>query len=68
MICPICKLENPSSATACDCGFSFDGRNDHQSIAYLRSISESVNSIRKMILCWFVLTLIGAVVFIIVKR
>lgn len=60
--CPKCKLENLPSATVCDCGYSFAGRSDDQSVHYLRSIAESVNSIRRMILCWIVLTLIGAVV------
>ena len=63
MTCPMCRLENPPSALACDCGYSFAGRGEDQSIHYLRSIAESVNSIRRMVLFWIVVTLIGAVVW-----
>jgi hypothetical protein len=62
VICPSCKLENLPSATVCDCGYSFAGRSEDQSVHYLRSIAKSLNSIRRMILCWIVLTLIVAVV------
>jgi len=26
MTCPVCRLENPPGAIACDCGFRFDMR------------------------------------------
>jgi len=63
MTCPKCKLENPPNAAICDCGYSFQGSGGHQETHYLRSIAESVDSIRKMLLLWMILTLVGAVVY-----
>jgi hypothetical protein len=62
MTCPRCKLESPASATICDCGYAFSGKREDQSTYYLRTIAEAVNSIRRMILFWIVLTLVGAIV------
>ena len=56
------QLQNSVVSAVCDCGYSLDGRGEDQVVHYLRSIAESVNSIRKMILCWIVLTLVCAAV------
>jgi len=65
MRCPNCKLENPPSATVCDCGYTFvsDSQSEGQSVYYLRSIAETVNSIKRLMEFWILLTLIGAVIW-----
>ena len=46
----------------CDCGHAFDGRGEDQSVHYLRSIADSLNSIRRMILWLLVLTVASVLI------
>jgi hypothetical protein len=66
MKCPKCSLINPDGTQRCDCGYAFQGPQT-DSTAPLVSIERSVRTIKNIVVWWFVLTLIGAVVFVIVR-
>ena len=64
--CPNCKLENPTSASACDCGHLFSAAPSSASepaIVYqLRSISDTVRSIRNMLLLRIIGSIAGGLI------
>lgn len=66
MRCPSCKLENPATATRCDCGYPFSSASsDSQLSLYLWSIDNSLRTIRRIVVAWAVLTIIGACVWMV---
>jgi predicted metal-dependent RNase len=65
MKCPVCQLENPSSAARCDCGYSFAGLKTN-SDSYLRSIDASLRTIKQIIVWWAVLTVVGLIIWFVV--
>jgi hypothetical protein len=65
MKCPACSLENPSTAKKCDCGFAFWGPQT-ESVACLASIDRSLRTIKKILIWWFVLGLMGALLWFII--
>jgi hypothetical protein len=60
VICPSCKLENPADATRCDCGYVFAGST---SPPELREIAQSLRTIKRILILWTALSLVGAVVW-----
>jgi hypothetical protein len=63
MKCPACHLENPDTATHCDCGYSLTGSKMDPNY-YLRSIADSARTIKRVVVCWAVLTVIGMIVWL----
>lgn len=66
MKCPKCSLISPDGALHCDCGYAFQGPQT-ASMAPLVAIERSVRTIKNIAVWWFILTLIGALVFVIAQ-
>lgn len=62
MRCPVCKLENQPSAERCDCGHRFGAAVPVLDTRHLERIAQSVESIRRILLVWVVLSIAGGVV------
>jgi hypothetical protein len=74
--CPLCKLQSPENTRQCDCGYEFAGAygtaaqagiartatTDPTAAIYLRSIDQSVRTIKFIVVAWAILTVIGFVV------
>jgi hypothetical protein len=65
MKCPACRETNSPNAKKCNCGFAFWGPQT-DSVACLASIEKSLRAIRGILVWWFVLGMIGAVLWLIV--
>ena len=63
MKCPVCHLENPEAAAQCDCGYTLTGSKLDPNY-HLRSIAESVQTIRRVVVCWAVLTIVGMIAWL----
>jgi len=50
MRCPQCGLENPETASKCDCGHRFAGTADDRLVSEVRAIGRKVEFIRKTVL------------------
>jgi hypothetical protein len=74
MTCPSCKLENPPSAVRCDCGYVFAASvsprerslqslpvDDPPLVVYLRSIDDSLRTIKRILVWWVTLSAIAAI-------
>jgi len=62
MRCPSCGLENPNSAIKCDCGHRFAGSPEDRLLAEVSAIGRRVESIRKAVLLFVVITLGAAII------
>jgi hypothetical protein len=58
--CPSCKLENPADAQRCDCGYVFAAPT---TAPELREITQSLRTIKRILILWTVLSLLGAVIW-----
>jgi hypothetical protein len=66
MKCPACTSANLSTTDRCEkCGYVFVGE-QKDSIPVLASIDRSLKSIRTILAWWFVLTLTGAALWIVI--
>ena len=64
MTCPSCKLENPPSASVCDCGYQFQSATGHvmatqETSPYLASIDRSLKTIKNLMVLWLLLSIAG---------
>lgn len=65
MKCPVCDLENPSNSVRCECGYVNPLPSDPKLISLLQSIDGSIRTIRRIMVWWFILTIIGGVIVLI---
>lgn len=63
MKCPACGAANVFNAERCKCGYVFQGPQT-ESVACLASIERSVRTIKRLLIWWFVLTLIGGALWV----
>lgn len=61
MLCPNCQLENPASATRCDCGHAFTAGMSSRDDVCLRSIAGSIATIKRIAIGW---TVAAVIVFV----
>jgi len=59
MKCPNCKLENPSGALTCDCGYAFSGESQIPQLHHLQEIARDLRTIKRIMLAFLILTICG---------
>lgn len=62
MKCPACLLENQPNAIRCHCGYEFVSASDSKMLAHLQSIDRSAHMIKVIVVWWFVLAILAALV------
>jgi hypothetical protein len=63
--CPACSFNNDYDVKTCQCGYAFEGPQTDSTVC-LASIERSVRTIKILVVWWFILTLAGALLWLIV--